>query len=424
MKTLYLECTMGAAGDMLMAALFELANNKTDFLKQINSLAISGLKVNTESVVKCGIKGTHIRVSINGIEESAAKTDILKNSHKHSHEHSYEHIHHNHSHKHNHTNLEKIENIIARSPISQKVKDNALNIYRLIAKAESAAHGHSVEQIHLHEVGSMDAVADIVGACMLIESIAPQEIVASPINVGSGFVRCAHGVMPVPSPATAHILQGAPIYSRSVESELCTPTGAAIIKHFAKRFEQMPEMRVQKIGCGMGTKNFEVVNCLRAFLGETENSGDKTNDRVAQLQCNLDDMTGEAVGFAVELLLHEGALDVFVSPIQMKKNRPASLLTCICSEDKTHFFAGLMLRHTTTFGVRKTVCDRYALKQEISIKQTPLGKIRIKTGEGYNVKKSKLEYDDIAKAARLNNAPFAEINDALSRNKTNEEKKI
>lgn len=423
MKTLYLECAMGAAGDMLMAALFELVNNKTDFLKQINSLAISGLKVDTESVVKCGIKGTYARVSINGIEESAAQADILKNSHKHSHEHSHEYIHQNHLHEHNHTNLEKIENIIARSPVSQKVKDNALNIYRLIAEAEAAAHGHPVEQIHLHEVGNMDAVADIVGVCMLMESIAPQEIVASPINVGSGFARCAHGVMPVPSPATAHILQGIPIYSRNVESELCTPTGAAIVKHFAKRFEQMPEMRVQKIGCGMGTKNFEVVNCLRAFLGETENSADKTNDRIAQLQCNLDDMTGEAVGFAVELLLREGALDVFASSIQMKKNRPAILLTCICGEDKAPFFAGLMLRHTTTFGVRKTICDRYTLKQEISIKQTPFGKIRIKTGEGYNVKKSKPEYDDIAKAARLNNTPFAEVNNALLQNKTNEEKK-
>ncbi|OEG71763.1 hypothetical protein ATZ36_12825, partial [Candidatus Endomicrobiellum trichonymphae] len=339
MKTLYLECAMGAAGNMLTAALLELVNDKADFLKQINSIGIPGLKVDMESVVKCGISGTHIRVSINGTEESCADADILKYSH---------------------TNFEKIEDIITRLSVSQKVKDNALSIYMLIAGAEASAHGTSVEQIHFHELGNADAIVDIVGVCMLMESLAPQETIASPINVGSGFVQCAHGAMPVPSPATAYILQDIPIYGRNVHEELCTPTGAAIIKHFAKRFEHMPKMRVQKIGYGMGTKDFESVNCLRTFLGETENSNDEINDWIAQLQCNLDDMTGEAVGFAVNLLLQEGALDVFTAPIQMKKNRPAVLLTCICSERKAHFFAELMLRHTTTFGIRRTICDRYA----------------------------------------------------------------
>ncbi|MDR0819927.1 MAG: nickel pincer cofactor biosynthesis protein LarC [Endomicrobium sp.] len=422
MKTLYLECAMGAAGDMLTAALLELVNDKADFLKQINSIGIPGLKVDIESVVKCGISGTHIRVSINGIEESA-DADILKYSHKNLHKHS-QHIHHNLSHKHSYTSFEKIENIIARLSVSQKVKDNALSIYQLIAGAEASAHGTSVEQIHFHELGNADAIADIVGVCMLMESLAPQETIASPINVGSGFVQCAHGIMPVPSPATAYILQDIPIYSRNAHEELCTPTGAAIIKHFAKRFEQMPKMRIQKIGYGMGTKDFESVNCLRTFLGETENNNDGINDRIAQLQCNMDDMTGEAVGFAVNLLLQEGALDVFTVPIQMKKNRPAVLLTCICSEYKVHFFAELMLRHTTTFGVRRTVCYRYVLKRKILTKQTLFGNIRIKTGEGYNIKKFKPEYDDIAEAAHLNNISFGEVNDAVLHDKTNEEKKI
>ncbi len=422
MKTLYLECAMGAAGDMLTAALLELVNDKADFLKQINLIGIPGLKVDMESVVKCGISGTHIRVSINGIKESA-DADILKYSHKNLHKHSHKHIHHNLLHKHSHTSFEKIENIIARLSVSQKVKDNALSIYRLIAEAEASAHGTSVEQIHFHELGNADAVADIVGVCMLMESLAPQETIASPINVGSGFVKCVHGVMPVPSPATAYILQDIPIYSRNTHEELCTPTGAAIIKHFAKRFEQMPKMRVQKIGYGMGTKDFESVNCLRTFLGETENSKDEINDRIAQLQCNLDDMTGEAVGFAVNLLLQEGALDVFTVPIQMKKNRPAVLLTCICSECKTHFFTELIFRHTTTFGIRRTICDRYALKREILTKQTLFGNIRIKTGEGYTIKKFKPEYDDIAEAAHLNNVPFSEVNNAVLC-KTNKEKKI
>jgi uncharacterized protein (TIGR00299 family) protein len=423
MKTLYLECAMGAAGDMLTAALLELVNDKADFLKQINSIGIPGLKVGMESVVKCGINGTHIRVSINGIEESA-DANILKYSHKNLNKHSHKHIHHNLLHKHSHTSFEKIENIIACLSVSKKVKDNTLSIYRMIAEAEASAHGTSVERLHFHELGNADAVADIVGVCMLMESLAPQETIASPINVGSGFVQCTHGVMPVPSPATAYILQDIPIYSGNTHEELCTPPGAAIIKHFAKRFEQIPKMRVQKIGYGMGTKDFESVNCLRAFLGETENSKNGINDRIAQLQCNLDDMTGEAVGFAVNLLLQEGALDVFSVPIQMKKNRPAVLLTCICSEYKAHFFAELILRYTTTFGVRLTVCDRYTLKRKILTKQTLFGNIRIKTGEGYNIKKFKPEYDDIAEAAHLNNISFGEVNDAVLLDKINEEKKI
>jgi uncharacterized protein (TIGR00299 family) protein len=423
MKTLYLECAMGAAGDMLMAALLELVNDKADFLKHINSIGIPGLKVDMESVVKCGISGTRIKVSIDGIEEPA-DADILKYSRKNLNEHSHKHMHHNLLHKHSHTSFEKIENIIAHLSVSQKVKDNALSIYQMIAEAEASAHGTSVEQIHFHELGNADAVADIVSVCMLMESLAPQETIASPINVGSGFVQCAHGIMPVPSPATAYILQDIPIYSRNTHEELCTPTGAAIIKYFARRFEQMPKMRVQKIGYGMGTKDFESANCLRAFLGETENSNNGINDHISQLQCNLDDMTGEAIGFAVNLLLQEGALDVFSVPIQMKKNRPAVLLTCICSEYKAHFFAELMLRHTTTFSVRQTVCDRYTLKRKILTKQTLFGNIRIKTGEGYNIKKFKPEYDDIVKAARLNNVSFGEVNDAVLYDKTNEEKKI
>jgi uncharacterized protein (DUF111 family) len=172
-------------------------------------------------------------------------------------------------------------------------------------------------------------------------------------------------------------------------------------------------MKVQKTGYGMGSKDFEVLNCLRSFLGETEQISDKTNDSIAQLQCNIDDMTGEAIGFAVDLLLQNGALDVFTTPIQMKKNRPGVLLSCLCSLDKADFFAELILRHTTTFGLRKTICKRYTLDRKSSTVQTPFGEIRIKTGEGYGIKKSKAEYEDIAKAALLNNVPFKDVDDAV-----------
>jgi uncharacterized protein (TIGR00299 family) protein len=400
---------MGAAGNMITAALLELINDKTDFLKQINSIGLSNVEVTAEPVMKCGIAGTHIQVIINGEEESnAAHTPHNKDDHSHFVNHILN--------RQSHANIKKIENALAELSISQKVRDNAAGIYRVIAEAEAEAHGCPIEDIHFHEIGAADAIADIVGACMLMEHLKPQEVVASPINVGSGFVRCQHGLLPVPAPATARILQDVPIYNAVAHDELCTPTGAAIVKYFATSFGKMPEMRVKKIGYGMGTKDFEAANCVRVFLGETQNSGNKTNEVIVKLECNLDDMTGEAVGFAVKLLLQKGALDVFTSPIYMKKNRPAILLACICNEESADFFAKLILRHTSTFGVRKTVCSRYALKHKISTRETSYGNMRVKIGEGYNLKKLKPEYDDIANAASVNDASFNEVDNAAKQN--------
>jgi uncharacterized protein (TIGR00299 family) protein len=391
---------MGAAGNMIMAALLELVDNKVEFLKQINSLGLGRVKIEAESVLKCGIKGTHICVSIDGLEET-----------------SYHHHAHFSRQSHNHTDLRKIKDIVAHLQVSEKVKNDALNIYEIISEAEAGVHGQTIEQIHFHEVGDLDAITDIVGVCLLMESIAPKEIIVSPVNVGSGFVHCAHGILPVPVPATVKILQNIPIYSTDIRDELCTPTGAAIIKYFAVRFAQMPNMRVQKIGYGMGTKNFETANCLRAFLGETGVSENEKNDCIVQLQCNLDDMTGEAIGFVFDLLLQKGALDVFTIPIQMKKNRPAILFTCLCSEDKADFFVELLFRHTTTFGVRKTICSRHVLKHTTLMQQTEYGNIRIKRGQWREIKKSKPEYDDISKAALLNDMSLAEVSDVLVRKK-------
>jgi uncharacterized protein (TIGR00299 family) protein len=400
MKTLYLDCSMGAAGDMITAALFELIDNKQDFLKQINSLGLSGVTVSAEPATKCGITGTHVKVKIHGIEETSIGEDISRNNHNQLC---------NHNHEYCHTNPKKIEDIISNLSIPKKVKANALNIYYLISEAEAAVHGKSIAQIHFHEIGNSDAIADIIGVCMLIDFINPEEIIVSPINVGSGLVHCAHGILPVPTPATAFILKNTPFYGSNVQGELCTPTGAAIIKHFATSFKQMPTIYVQKIGYGMGAKDFETANYIRAFLGETKDKGNGSNEQIAQLQCNLDDMTGESISFAVDLLLKNGALDVFTTSIQMKKNRPAILLTCISGKDKADFFAELILQHTTSFGVRKSICDRYTLNRAMSVRETPYGKIRIKTGKGYNATKSKPEYDDIEKAAHLNNVSFDEV---------------
>ncbi|MDR2811948.1 MAG: nickel pincer cofactor biosynthesis protein LarC [Endomicrobium sp.] len=391
MKTLFLECSMGAAGDMLTAALYELLenNDKKAFLKQINSLGLNNISITVQPIEKNLIKGTKIHVKIYGHEE------YEKNSC---------HTGHNHSQKHSCTNLKTIGNIISKLKVSKKVKDNAVNIYNIIAQAEAKAHCKPVTQIHFHEVGEIDAIIDIVSVCLLVDKISPNEIISSPINIGKGYLHCAHGILSVPAPATSNILYNVPIYTNEYEGELCTPTGAAIIKHFVTSFGQMPIMRIKKIGYGMGTHKIEIPNCVRAFLGESDKDADTT--AIAQLQCNLDDITGESLSFAAELLLEKGALDVFYTSIQMKKNRPGVLFTCICEMEKADFFAKLILEHTSTFGVRKTICKRYILNRKTSIQKTTYGNIRIKTGEGFGIKKSKPEFEDIAKIARMKNKTF------------------
>ena len=276
MKTLYLDCGMGAAGDMLTAALLELLPDGDAFLETLNGLGIPGVKFAAEKSVKCGITGTHMRVSVNGEEEGAHD--------------------HDHGHTHSHGSMADIRAIVNGLPIPTMVKLNILSVYEEIAQAESHVHGVSVDQIHFHEVGSMDAVADVTAVCLLLHRLDVDRIVVSPVHVGSGQVRCAHGILSVPAPATAWILREVPIYGGSIAGELCTPTGAALLKHFADEFGDMPPMRVSAIGYGMGRKDFPRANCVRAMLGQTE---EKQGDAVVELRCNVDDMTGEAVGFAL-----------------------------------------------------------------------------------------------------------------------------
>lgn len=309
----------------------------------------------------------------------------------------------------------RISSICSRiCPFPSGVRAHALAVYRLIAQAESHAHGQPISQIHFHEVGSMDAVADVVGVCMLMERIGAQRILASAVHVGSGQVRCAHGVLPVPAPATAHILQGVPTYGGEIAGELCTPTGAALLRHFAQGFGPMPALCASAIGYGMGTKDFAAANCVRAFLGDDGAGEGGPNGEIALLCCNLDDMPGEDLGFAQQALLSEGALDVYTLPIGMKKSRPAVLLCCICEPSAADRLAAAILRHTSTFGVRKTLCQRYMLSRSFEQVSTPHGDVRIKTGQGYGVSKSKPEYEDIARIAREQGISLAEARALLA----------
>ena len=384
MRTLYLDCGMGAAGDMLTAALLELLPEPESFVAELNGLGIPGVKFSAEKCQKCGISGTHMAVKIHGQEKGEA-------------------------HPHTHGSLHDIRAIVQALPIPTMVKLDILSVYEEIAQAESHVHGVPVNQIHFHEVGTLDAVADVTAVCLLLHRLNPEQILASPVHVGSGTVKCAHGILPVPAPATAYLLRGIPMYGGEISGELCTPTGAALLRHFVTEFGKMPPMRVESIGYGMGKKDFPRANCIRALLGETQEAGDE----IAELRCNLDDMTGEDIGFAMEALLAGGALDVFTTPIGMKKSRPGVLLTVLCRPAEQEKMAKLLFANTTTLGVRVGLCSRFTLRRSEEVTQTPYGPVRRKISRGYGVCREKPEYDDLVKIAREQGKSLSEIREML-----------
>ena len=374
MKILFFNCAMGAAGDMLAAALLELHPDRAGFLKKLNAALPAGVTVWAERDEKRGIVGTHFHVDVHGEEEG----------HGDGHHH------------HPHTSVAEILARIEALEIPEQVKEDALAVYRRIAEAESEVHGEPVENIHLHEVGSLDALADVLAVCWLIHELQPDEIACTDIAVGSGTVNCAHGVLPVPAPATALLLRGMPIWPGKEKGELCTPTGAALLGHFVKRFG-MPAMEPKKRGVGTGSKDFETANILSAHLGE---SPDTEVEMVMELRCNLDDNTPEEIGFAMERLFEEGALDVFTTPIGMKKNRPGIMLTVLCKLEQSEALLRCLFRHTATLGVRESVCPRYTLRRSIRTVETEAGPVRVKIAEGFGVRREKPEYEDLARIAR------------------------
>ncbi len=382
MNVLYLDCGMGAAGDMLCAALLELLPDPDAFVEQLNGVGIPHVAFERTPSEKCGIRGTHLCVCVLGAEE-------------------HEHEHHHHA----HSNLASIETILSGLRASDRVKADALAVYQLIADAESKVHGRPVDQIHFHEVGTLDAIADVTAFCLLVERLAPDQILASPVHVGCGTVRCAHGVLPVPAPATAELLRDIPIYGGKVQGELCTPTGAALLRHFVTRFGPMPVMRVGKLGYGMGTKDFDTANCVRAMLGRTDASDTET---VMELAANVDDMSAEQIGFAMERLFEAGAVEVYTVPVGMKKNRPGTLLRAICRAEQKEAVLAAFFLYTSTLGVREAATKRYVLSRRIETYETALGTVRKKYAEGYGVVREKIEYEDLARIAREHHVPLSE----------------
>ena len=388
MRTLYIDCGMGAAGDMLTAALLALLDVKqqVDFLREINEALAGKAVVSAAPDVKCGVQGLHVTVSINGDEEG-------------------EELHHHH----HHTSIGEIRDFLKAVPVSEKVRRDALAVFDRIAAAEAAVHGKEMENIHFHEVGSIDAVADVLGVCLLMEKLAPEQVLASPVNVGGGTVKCAHGVLPVPAPATERLLRDIPYYEGEIKSELCTPTGAALLGHFVGRFGPMPPLRVAACGYGTGKKDFGRLNAVRILLGESESE----KESLLELNCNVDDMTGEELGFALEELMRAGALDAWTSAIGMKKGRPGVLLHALCRLEDREAMLRCLFLHTTTLGVRENICGRYALERDFSTAQTAYGEVRVKHSRGFGVTREKPEYEDLARLARENGVSLWDVKDSM-----------
>lgn len=393
MKTLFLECNMGAAGDMLMAALWELTEDKETALECIHSIGLPHTCISFDNTVTCGISCTKAHVVIAGEEES-----------------------HNHTHNasHHHFTLSDVYEIIDGLNISDNVKEKSKSVYNIIAAAESKVHNTDVSMVHFHELGMLDAIADVVVCCFLIEGLNADKIVVSPINVGSGTVRCAHGLVPVPAPAAAQILIGIPYYKSNIDGELCTPTGAAILKAFADDFSDMPEMTVKSIGYGAGSKEFEQANCIRAFFGEIEND---SSDEVIELVCSVDDMTAEELSFACEKLFSSDALDVYTQPVYMKKGRLGTAITVLCREENKKNIIKCIFKYTATIGIREHICKRYVLDRKEELIKSLLGEIRAKCSSGFGVEKIKYEFDDVKRIAEEKNMSVFEVKKILENNK-------
>ncbi len=413
MRILYLDCGMGAAGDMLAGALVSLLSKEEQesFIKMINNIGVDGVKVSLSDDAKCGIVGKHFKVEIDGVEEHSH--DV--HEHEHHHEHEQEHGHHhehgdghndndNHGHHHHGTDPfpKELETVAEKLDCPNDIQ----KVYELLAEAEAKVHGKDVSEIHFHEVGMKDALIDIASVVYLMNKLKVDKVVVSPVNVGFGKVKCAHGILPVPAPATAELVKGIPTYAGRFEGELLTPTGAALLKYYADEFSYQPLMNVIKCGYGTGNKNFESANVVKAVLGEV--TDELISENVIELNCNVDDMSAEDMAYATKALIENGAKDAFVTPVIMKKGRSGMLLTVLCSAIDKERFVSLIFKHTSTIGIRVKETERIILNRHEETVHTKLGDVRVKYSEGYGVKREKPEFEDLRKLAEENNISVAE----------------
>ena len=413
-KILYFDCSAGISGDMTLGALLDLGVDKKVFLTELEKLHLEGYEIAFETTQRNAITATHVNVILTGQEQAHAHTHIHEHIHDHGHTHEHDHEHsHDHECGHFHRSFRDIRQMIQNSELSKEVKDLSLRIFTRVARAEAKVHHKDIEEVQFHEVGAVDSIVDIVGSAILITMLKPDRICASVVQDGHGFVHCQHGMLSVPVPAVCEIFaeSDALIRQIDVDTELVTPTGAAIISELADSFGTMPVMTIDKMGWGAGTKILKIPNLLKVTLGyqETASDGYTEQDEIMVLETNLDDCTGEMLGAAMEILMENGALDAFYTPIFMKKNRPAWCLTVLARPEDTEKMERLIFLHTTTIGIRRHLDQRRILKREKAVVPTAYGELQVKRvalEDGY---RDYPEYESAKKLAVETGKPLWEI---------------
>jgi uncharacterized protein (TIGR00299 family) protein len=411
----YFDCFSGASGDMVLGALLDLGLPLDGLRSALGSLEIEYGSVSADRLLRAGVSGTKFHVEEHAapaVTATATRSAAHGQAHRHGHGHRQAHDHapeggHG---AHGHHTLKEIGEAIERSALSRQGKDRALRMFHRLGEAEAAIHDVPLDRIHLHEVGALDSIIDIVGTVYGMEWLGVDRIVASPLNVGSGTVVCAHGTFPVPAPATARLLEGVPVYAGEVTGELVTPTGALILTEYAESFGPLPAMRIRSIGYGAGTRDYEKhPNVLRVLVGESEGAS-RVVEQILVLECEIDDMNPQLFGPLMDRLQQAGALDVFYAPVQMKKNRPGTLVTVLAPPAEREGLTGILFAETTTIGVRFQEVQRERLEREITSIATPVGPIRFKvaTRDG-RVFNASPEFDDCAKAAAEHGLPIKDV---------------
>lgn len=436
MKILYFDCFSGISGDMFLGAMLDIGVQEDYLRHQLNKLKLSGYELEVFTDQRKGITGTRVNVRLLGeddvhdhshhCEDHEHHHDSNHHSHNHHdsdhHHHSHDHNHHqghqHHVHHEAHRNLHDITKIIQDSDLSEAIKRISINMFTQVAKAEAKIHGKTIENVHFHEVGAVDSIVDIVGAAICIDALQVDKILFSSIAVGGGFVNCAHGKFPVPAPATVEILKGIRISSGEVEKELTTPTGAAIVKVLADEITNHKEFTIKKIGYGIGKRDNPVPNVLRVFLGEIDASPNlqlsKSEHTDIIIECNIDDCNPEIYPFVMEKLLEAGAMDVWITPIVMKKGRSAINLNVLCNQKKSEEMIQIIFEETTTIGVRTYGVTKVMMDRKTITLQTPYGAVSFKSilRDGKEIK-CKPEFEDCKKIAIDHNMPLTKVYDTV-----------
>ncbi|HEX6904611.1 MAG TPA: nickel pincer cofactor biosynthesis protein LarC [Thermoanaerobaculia bacterium] len=409
MATYHLDCSSGIAGDMFLGACLDLGMPTEILTEMVARLRLSGISVESRKAQRGGFTGTRFRVLENGrpIEGPDPEEHSHDHHHHHDHDHGHHHHHHHHHHDHGHTRgLAEIRGMILGSDLSVPVKERAVRLFERLGEAEAKAHGMPVERVHFHEVGAIDSIVDLVGAAAAVEHLAPERITCGPVNVGSGRVRMAHGEVSIPAPATAELLRGVPIFG-GPGGELTTPTGAVILAELVDEYVELPAMILDGVGYGLGKKDLPThPNALRLLRGRAQ----AARNEVMVVETEIDDLSGEGFGFLMERLLEAGALDVYFTPVQMKKNRPGTLVTLLCRRPQLEGLAGVLLTESGSLGCRYHAASRFEAEREILEVQTTFGRVRIKRArlDGRPLAAAP-EFEDCRRLALAGGVPWRDV---------------